>query len=433
MSGRFVRSALVGLFLCGVGALPVRAELSAQQVGDLLAAAVAARCVVVLLVERPRSAWPWIVGAGVALGATLMTKGPGGLPVIVGALLWGVVVAVRDREAVRVLHPRFWAPLVIGAAIFAGYFFYARASLERHHLPPDFRGVQEGTSRLYADSLKTLGKSLTVIPPQLFAFAIPVSLALALYCVPSVRGEMGERERRLAAALVAAVLIGWGVCVVSGMENPRYGYPTLLPLCPLAGAVAVAAARTVAGAKWLRAAAVFSAGGYAAAACGLSFSAWRMSHSRLLLLLLVCASAVAIVLAVILATRVARSWSAAWGFVPLILVVALAFGMQRSVDRSITSGINTAYKLREIVGPGAVVAAGGAVTSKPETFYYAGVRVEFFPTAASFMPERVPHGAWVVLDQGEYKRWLRQPGLRLEKQQWLCRNGATDYYVAWYP
>jgi len=355
------------------------------------------------------------------------------LPVILAVLVWGVVVAVREREPLRIALPRFWGPLVIGVVIFGSYSLYARYSLERHHLPLDFRGLEEGTKRLYADSPKALGKSLMVVPTQLFAFAIPVSFALVLYFMPAVRAEMDERGRRVAEALVAAVLIGWGVCVASGMENPRYGYPTLLPLCPLAGAVAVAAARSGAGAKLLRGAAVVSAVGFVGATCALGFSAWRMSHSRTLLVVLVCSSVVATGLIVWIVMRIGRRWSAGWGFVPLILVTAVPFGIQRSVDRSITSGINTAWKLRDIVGSGAPVAVGGAVTSKPETFYYAGVRTDFFPKAELFMPDHVPHGTWVVLDQGERRRWLRQPGVRLEKEQWLCRNGATDYYVAWYP
>jgi hypothetical protein len=362
-----------------------------------------------------------------------MTKGPGGLPVIVAVLLWGAVGAVRERDPLRILRPAFWGPLLMGIGIFVVYSLYARASLERRHLPLDFRGFQEGANRLFADSPRTLGKSLMVIPTQLFAFAIPVSIALPFYFLPSVRREMDRPALRIAAALVAAVLIGWAVCVASGMNNPRYGYPTLLPLCPLAGAVAVAAARSPRAAKWLRAAVVVSAAGFFGAAAALSVSAWRMSHSRPLLALLVGSCVLAMAAAIAIIGRIRASWGATRIFVPLILLTAIPFGIQRYVDRSITSGINTAYKLREMVGAGAPVAVGGAVTSKPETFYYAGVRVNFFHSDSRFMPDQVSRGTWVVLDQREHKRWLRQSGVRLEKVQWLCRNGTTDYYLAWYP
>src|SRR5205823_1734938 len=58
-----------------------------------------------------------------------------------------------------------------------------------------------------------------------------------------------------------------------------YGYPTLPPLCPLAGAVAVAAARTRRTGLWLRGAAAVSALALAGAAVGLALAGRKLPHA----------------------------------------------------------------------------------------------------------------------------------------------------------
>ena len=427
-----VAGLIAGVCCAGMVTLWGQSQVADIDATNTLAAVLTALCGIELLVACPRRSWNWIIGAGLAFGATLMTKGPGGLPIVIGTWLWGAIVIVRERRVSAAAAARFLVPLAIGAGILTAYYFAAKASLRHHGLPEDWKGIEEGTSRLFATSITALAKSLAVIPTQLFAFALPVSLAIPLYFQRRFREAMDGRSRRIAAALLASVLISWGVCVISGMDNPRYGYPTLPPLCPLAGAVAVAMAGNALSRKSLRMTTIICALAYAAMAIILSVWSWRMSDANSLLPLLIGSTALALASALWMVGRVRVSWKAGWAFVPLILFSSMPFGVQRHVDRSATSGINTAQKLRQIVGAGSTVAVGGDITSKPETFYYAGVHVDFYPTRQQFMPANVPPGVWVVLDQGEHKRWLGK-GAKLQHDQWLSRNGKTDYYVAWYP
>ncbi len=124
-------------------------------------------------------------------------------------------------------------------------------------------------------------------------------------------------------------------------------------------------------------------------------------------------------------------WRWAWWFAPLMVFSVIPFSLQRADVRTQTSGLQTARVLRNLVGAHAIVAASSEVTSKPETFYYSGVDVNFFPTS-QFNPTKVPAGTWIILDTYELKRWSPQRGILLQQQKWLCRNGKTDFYLAWY-
>jgi hypothetical protein len=228
-------------------------------------------------------------------------------------------------------------------------------------------------------------------------------------------------------ALVASVLISWCISVMFAIVNPRYGYPTLIPLCPLAGAVAVAASRGQSARKWLGGIAVASAILFGGAAVALAIWAWHSTWAKPLL----AVSAVAAVLAAIeTVRRLQRSWRGAWGLALLVLISVVPFSVRLQQFRTGISGINVAPLIRRVAGPSGTVAAGGAVTSKPETFYYAGVPLEFFKP--SFTPDDVASGTWVVLDQAERKRWVADPMVKLQREFWLCRWGPTDYYMAWY-
>jgi 4-amino-4-deoxy-L-arabinose transferase-like glycosyltransferase len=421
-----------GISCAGMITLWGQSQVADIDATNTLAAALCAMCGIELLVGSPRNPWPWMFGAALSLGATLMTKGPGGLPIILGVWLWGTVVVLLRREFVPLLRD-ILLPVMIGGGIFAAYAIYAKHSLAQHHLQPDLSGVQEGASRLYATSLKTLGMTLVTIPTQILAFGVPVTMALPLYWLKQVRSEVPITSRPIAAAIISSVFIALTISVLSGMDNPRYGYPILIPLCPLAGAVCVVMSRTVEGKKWLVGIGGFCAVAYVLVAAGLSFSAWRLSHRPGLLPILIGSTIIAMFVVGWMLPRLGRSWNAAWGFVPLIWLVAIPFGIQRYVDRSNTSGIHAAADLRRIIGPAEVVEAGNAVISKPEVFYYANVGVDYYPDRREFMPASVRRGHWVILDTLERKRWQHLANIRMENEQWLCRNGPTDYYVVWYP
>lgn len=440
----FGRTAGIISGLCGVGMIALWGQWQVADIDstDTLFSALAALCGVDLLVACPRVQWPWIIASGLTIAASLMTKGPGGAPIILGVWLWVAIAAAinrirpnddktplpSDNTSALARGTVFFLPLMIGALIFVIYLRAAKHSLELQGFGADMRGVQEAEEHLRLPTAANFLHSLFVMPTQLFLFSLPISLAIPLALDQEIRQNWNQRRRQIATALTACVLLGWVICVLSALDNPRYGYVTLPLLCPLAGAVAVAAVRTRRGSNWLRGAIAFTAIAFVTAAGGLAWSARHFPHSAVLLSISV---ALAVVTAMSIMLHLKAGWRWAWWFVPLMVFAVIPFSLQRADARTQTSGLQTARVLRNLVGAGATVAASSEVTSKPETFYYSGVNVNFFPTP-QFTPTNVPAGTWIILDTYELKRWSPQPGLLLRQQKWLCRNGRTDYYLAWY-
>jgi 4-amino-4-deoxy-L-arabinose transferase-like glycosyltransferase len=378
----------------------------------------------------------WILGAGLALAATLLTKVTGGLPVILGVWLWAAIVAMRSGRSGELAWPRYWAPLLIGGAIFAIFVWAARQSLKHHGLPADFAGVKEGASRLYPHSIGDLAQSLFVFLPSIFAFALPISLAMPLAFDSGIRARLDEKSRRIVTALTAAVPIGWAIYIATGNPNPRYAYPTLILLCPMAGAITVAGAGTRRTADWLRGIGSVTAIGLALATVGLGAACWNAHALRLLLIV---SAVIALFIAYWTVLHISRSWRGAWGLVALVYLTSIPFGMQRHIARTQESTkYTTSVKLRDVAGDNALIACFAAAYDKPETFYYAGARVLLPLHKADFVPANIPPGTWVILasdkafPKDEYRTWHAVPGIRLEKEVYLCRNKPTDYYLAWY-
>lgn len=438
--------------LCGAGLIAIWGQ---SQVADIdatntLAAALAAISGAELFfapAARGRSALShafWILAAALAMSAVWLTKGPAGLPIILGVWLWAAWEggSVGQRSPLRSIA--FWFPLLAGIGVFLLYGLAAKLSLTAHHLPLDPNGLKEGARRIFPRTLSALVESI-LVPPLLFIFAMPVSVALPMAFHPDIRGQWDAASGRLARGLAMSVLISWVIAVIVGMGNPRYGYPTLMPLCPLAGAVAVAAARRRPTAAALRLTLASTAIGLAGATVGLSIAAWRMMPAGLSLgiigawepavfrPMLLAVMLIAVAAAAITLAGLRRSWRAAWLLVALLLTTSAPFGLQRHIARSKDSArFNSAAKLRSIVGQGTPVAMFAAAVDKPETFYYANVPVKLYPSRTEFLPDQVRPPIWVLLSGDERRRWLSDPSVRLERETWFCRNVPTDYYLAWY-
>jgi peptidoglycan/LPS O-acetylase OafA/YrhL len=280
---------------------------------------------------------------------------------------------------------------------------------------------------LHGHSLLSFGKSLIVLSPQLFLFSLPVSLALPLYFHPDVREELTGVSGRIAKALVFSVFLSWAVCLVTAMENPRYGYPTLIPLCPLAGAVAVAAARHKRGTELLKFAAGASAVLFLVGSVVLTILGWKTAWGKPLLVGTVVVQMIAFGWTL---RRLQVDWRGAWGLALLAILAIIPFSVHEQLSRTATSGISSATLFRSIFGENGVVAVAGAVDNRPEAFYYSGVRPDYYKSP--FLPSHVKPGTWVMLDQDEYKRWSTTPGVILEQDRFLCQWGPTTYRVAWY-
>ncbi|HWE01086.1 MAG TPA: glycosyltransferase family 39 protein [Tepidisphaeraceae bacterium] len=428
--------------MCAAGMIAVWGQ---SQVADIDAtntffAAVTALCGIESLIvqhdAKPGRRAVWTLAAGLALSGTLLTKGPGALPIILGVWGWSAAFAIRHHHASRILSPPFWAPLLIGGISAGVYAWAAHRSLHAHGLPFDPAGVREGASRLYPHGVGELAKSFYLFLPSLFAYAFPMSLAMPLAFDADVRAQFQDESRRIIFALIAAVLIAWAIYVATGNSNPRYAYPTLILFCPLAGAVATAAVKTRRTADWLRGIAVVSAIALMLATVGLGAKCWN-GHS--LRAMIVVSAIIAIVVAFWTVRRLSYSWRGAWGLVALFVLTSVPFGMQRHIARTKDSTkYTTSVKLRDVIGDNALVACFAAAYDKPETFYYAHARVFLPLRKADFIPADVPAGTWVILaanrkfDTDEYRTWHAVPGVRLDREMFLCRNEPTDYYLAWY-
>jgi 4-amino-4-deoxy-L-arabinose transferase-like glycosyltransferase len=416
---------------CALGMLTLWGQ---SQVADIdatntLFAALAAFCGIELFFASRRGRAVWVLWAGLATGATLMTKGPGGVSIILGVWIFALATAIQEGRPGRIAHPAFWLPWLVGGAIFAAYYYAASASMRAHgvSMADGLSGVREGTSHLYPHSFQALFWAAFVVI-ELLAFGLPVTIALGCWFNPAVRDAMEPNRRRIAGALAASALIGLAVCLATGTDNPRYEYVMLPPLCPLAGAVAIAALSAGPNAvKWLRIFVWASAIALAGTSIVLAVAARPLLPARALL---AACAALSVIVCSLTVVRLSASWRGAWGLALLIVLAAIPFGLQRHYGRSNMSGIHAARTLRQIVGKNPVVAVGGAVTSKPEVFYYAGARVNYFPKG--FAPEDVSPGTWVYLEEGERKRWLQTPGVKLEHVTAIPRTPKVNDYLAWY-
>jgi 4-amino-4-deoxy-L-arabinose transferase-like glycosyltransferase len=474
--------------LCGLGLLAMWGQARTADVDstNTTAAALAALCLIELHFGRPARRWPWIFAAGLAFGTTLMTKGPAGAPLIVGELLYAIFrpawisrmrascdsdsvrsspspkapVALQPespldptdvkslkpssgwrsgfRESLRIaISPTTWAPLLIGIALFGTYAFAAWWAVQHLHTRPDLSGIREAGATLFPTNRRQIGMAL-LLPAQLFAFALPVSVALPLVFVRGFRTAIHDSSRggsanrlELTDALAGSMLVSWVACVMSGMFNPRYGYVTLAPLCLLAGALAASVPYQAKSASSVLRGIV----------CGcvivllggnlfLAAVTWKAGIGRPQM---IAAGALAAVVAFVtfrrLSTRAA--WMPAWGLVVLLLLTAVPFAYQFRAERFEHSDYQAAKILRATVGPNAQVLAGEVLHSHPELFWYAGIDAQ---TCSSFFlpnPRHYPGGYWVVLDQDEYSRWSRMAPDRLSG--WKRFTSHKDVgYIAWY-
>lgn len=430
--------------LCGLGLLALWGQARTADIDatNTLASTLTALCLIELCFGFPRRRWVWIAGGGLAFGATLMTKGPAGLPIIAGVLLWVVVDARQNREPGErwdVLRSAgTWMPLLIGAALFALWATLAWLGVHRLHLRPDYGGLEETGKTVVLHKLSRVGLVLA-LPFQVFAFSMPVSLALPLVLLPGYRralgisGEAAGLPRfQLARALACSVLLSWLVCLLSGMTNPRYGYVTIPPLCLLAGAlVASLPFQSESCSSFLRGVSVGSVVVLIGANWLITALAWKGGIGRPVLL-------VGVMLATILGVSTFRrlavgpAWRGAWAMPCLLLLLAVPFAYQFRLERLDRSGFQASRMVRDYIGDSdAPVLVGSVAHSQPELFYYAGLHPQVTPTFALQNPDRYPGDEWVFLDEDEYARWMHLAPDRLSRVKRFISHKYKGY-ILWY-
>jgi len=369
----------------------------------------------------------WAFLGALAFGAALLLKGPGALPVVLGALIGPVVVYRRWLWST--------AGVMVGGVLLAGaYAWLAHWTAGRYGIVPDVSGVKEGIQNLLPRDLTRLLRA-AALSPQLFAFALPTSIGLVLAFHPLVLKVPDDPVRRVVRALAWSVLVGWGVCFVSGMVNPRYGYVTLPLLAALSGGVVRVFRKTgpddsrAAADRFFRTVLTCTAVIVIGATVALTIVTWNRDNLRAAL---VCG----IVLSVVVGTMTLRSLTrkplgeAAAGTLTLFVLLTLPFAALELKTRTARSGLVPAGLIRDAVGEGTRVTAGRLVADQPELFYYANVNVDSVGDDLSD-PARIKSRRWLVLDRREWEIWQAHAGTKLSRVTQTTSN-KVPVIVAWY-
>ncbi len=190
---------------------------------SLLAMLTATEVLAPLQRPRPAAAAAWSGALALSITAMAIVKGPAGMPCLAGVMA-GVCITTRSRRPL--FNPYFWAGLLTGALLIAGF---AWALLVRVRALPELPVTQSLEQFLWKP-----GKVLEVI------FLLPLFLLAALPCAAGLllvlpRPPGGRQKtprdtvgRSLAWTVIATLLL----YTIIGVSKNRYAMPiaTILPL-----------------------------------------------------------------------------------------------------------------------------------------------------------------------------------------------------------
>ena len=400
-------------------------------VTNTLAANFAALCLIELHFNSPIRPLRWILAAGAGIGAALLVKGPAGMTIILGPILWFAILSIRNRHWSAFGRLSIWVPLLIGTTLFLTWYFTCKHYLKSHALLPDLTGVNEGIQDLlphdwgWKRSIEWI-----FLPITLFLYTLPISLGLPLSMLREVRGNDARRDR-LMAALAATVFLAWGVCFISGMHLPRYAYVTLPILCVLAGAVSAYVPGAPPGfVRWMRVIAFWSIVIFGGAVLVIGGLLWKHAEIRpLLIATALAAVAISWTGAHSLASR-PDGWKPLWAIPILLFVLSISLGQYAFYDRVRRSCLIPAKQIRDIVGEDAHLVTCQMVLDQPDLFYYIGL-----PTRATnddlldWRP--LPSGTWAILEPLELEAWQAKVPERIVRIYPIMANKNKGYLV-WY-
>ncbi len=401
---------------------------------NVLASNLAAICVLEIYFGTGRRVFAWIVAASIFFAATLMAKGPGGLPTLLGAMLCVAVFAVRERRWNHIILPRFWLPLILGLLAFAGYGYAVYHYLVSHHMTLDWTGLQEGAMDLHPHDW-SLSRAITwiMLAPTLWAYALPASLGLIFTFNKSIRSDAVRSRRMLAVAWT--VICSWIICFISGMHLPRYGYITLPLMCPLAGAVLAQVFEYPAKLQqliwWILRVSVVL---FAVATIVSAIILWPNHAVRVVA---IAASVVSIAVAIYVLPGLSPTPATArplWPAPILILCLAILASCAAHYDRKRRTGKDAGEMIASITGPNAELMAGALILDQPEVFYYS--KLKPLPYGGDYVKwQDVDRSGWIVLESNnatnELKMWQEAVPQRMSKFHpfEVNRNPAT---LLWY-
>ncbi len=198
-------------------------------------AVVTAACVLEIIYGNTRRPFVWCIALGLSLGATLLLKGPGGVPQAIAAIAGPAILLRNGKPLARRTVP-LAIGFLIGSAIFAVYIVAAKREMQQLHIVPDHTGWYEVIAKIFFHDWRGRLRSLG-IPFAMFIFALPVSAVVPFAILSLRRLEADDPRRVQATAILATLLAALLIWVLGGNDNPRYEYVMLPLLAPLVGFV----------------------------------------------------------------------------------------------------------------------------------------------------------------------------------------------------
>jgi 4-amino-4-deoxy-L-arabinose transferase-like glycosyltransferase len=377
------------------------------------AASVMAACGLIhLSFQTNRRRWVSMLGVALATAATLMIKGPAGLTIILGGLL-GPPLFARKWKSLRRWEP--WTALAIGFLCLGIYALAAYRAIEAEHLHLDLNGLTEAVGTVKGSIKPGMWHYVLalLVAPEVLIFALPVSLAIPLVLQRAVWNSPDENLRLRVRSIAGAIVIALAVVAASRLILPRYAYPILPMLCPLAGAAAFALPRQV------KALTAISAIGIAIMAVALAIACRVEGNGQWLLAAIAAAGAA---LGAIVAQRKP-------GAIAVVMLLAMAPFAQFSDHHRLAerSAYGAAQKLAEIAAPQSVVVTGSTLMDQPELFYYAHVVPDSVLLDENAMP---PPNHWLVIKDNEIDFWRARLGERLGPMTLIWPE--KNMYAVWY-
>jgi len=177
-------------------------------------------------ITRKPLSWTWTLALALAIGAMLLTKGPAGLPALLGLLLSATLITKSIRAFTSW---RVWCAFLIASATFVWFWTFALARASDNVV------LQTPSAFLFESG--TLLKLAGFIPVALLT-ALPMSLSIPFYFGPDARNERAsaDNQTRLlydtGSIIALGALLALGSMMCMGISNDRYAQPVVATLGP---------------------------------------------------------------------------------------------------------------------------------------------------------------------------------------------------------
>lgn len=398
------------------------------------AAVIASAAILELLYGPSQRKWLWAGVLSLGLGATLLAKGPAGVPLILAAMI-GPAVAFRTGQPL--CDRKVWVGILGGLGIFLSWVIAVKIALWMRDLHPDMSGIEEMRDRLAPQSSKILRAA--AIPFELLAYGVPVTASLIsawlLQRSTDPHKRLPDNQQRLLWAIVITAFTAQVIFALGLIQRPRYGYPALPLWCLACAGVALAWARgcfSESQLKPMRAFLTVIACVFAALQLAFAFGlppihmqgVWPLLGSTERLV-------VGALCGLTILTWVVTTWAwvkvrlplAVSGLVVLAALTSIGFNIFKNYDRQDRSGRDRAEALRQAIDGADSVIAGTMVMAQPELFYYSGIKVK--PRGFGLWKhEQIAEGGWILFDELEWKEWEPVLGERLTRITPLVTKGS---------